>query len=51
MEMDNFPQWFQWLKSYIREAVQNRFYGKITLSFEAGRLVHIKREENIKPPT
>jgi hypothetical protein len=42
--------WFDWLKKMIDEAVKERFYGKIQLHFEAGRLVHVKREQTFKPP-
>ncbi len=41
---------FDWLKNIIKEATSKQFYGKIHLHFEAGRLVHIKREETLKPP-
>ncbi len=42
--------WREWLETFLIWAVKNRFYGKLTLSFEAGRLVHLKREETMKPP-
>jgi hypothetical protein len=34
----------------IRRLVQDRFYGALTLKFEAGRLTTIKKEETFKPP-
>jgi hypothetical protein len=33
----------------LHRLVQQRFYGAITLKFEAGRLVCLKKEETIKP--
>jgi hypothetical protein len=39
-----------WLTKILNELKTKRFYGKITLSFEAGKLVTLRREETIKPP-
>jgi len=33
----------------IRELHQQRFYGSLTLKFEAGEIVVVKKEETIKP--
>jgi hypothetical protein len=33
----------------IRQLVRERFYGAISIKFEAGRIVIIKKEETIKP--
>jgi hypothetical protein len=33
----------------IRRLASERFYGSITLKFEAGRVVILKKEETIKP--
>jgi hypothetical protein len=33
----------------IRQLARERFYGALTLKFEAGRLTIIKKEETIKP--
>lgn len=33
----------------LAEAQRNRFYGEITLKFEAGRVVIVRRNETIKP--
>jgi len=38
----------QKLLAYIKDLVDNRFYGKLILSFESGKIVHLKKEENIK---
>ncbi len=46
----NESKWFDWLIKLINAASQNRFYGRIALHFEAGKLVHVKREETMKPP-
>jgi len=34
---------------YIRRLSKLAFWGSICLRFEAGRLVHVRREENLKP--
>lgn len=34
---------------YLNRLTKSRFWGSITLKFEAGKLVHARREENIKP--
>lgn len=33
----------------IRELAQQGFYGSLTLKFEAGQVVVLKKEETIKP--
>jgi hypothetical protein len=33
----------------IRQLVRERFYGALTLKFEAGQLTIIKKEQTIKP--
>ena len=33
----------------IRQLVGERFYGALTLKFEAGRITTIKKEQTIKP--
>lgn len=35
--------------SLIRRLGNERFYGSVTLKFEAGRVVVLKKEETIKP--
>jgi len=35
--------------SLIRRLASERFYGSITLKFEAGQVVVLKKEETIKP--
>ncbi len=34
---------------YIRNLADQQFWGFLTFKFEKGRLVHVRREENIKP--
>jgi len=34
---------------YLSQLVKERFWGAITFKFEAGRIVHIRREESLKP--
>ena len=33
----------------IRQLARERFYGALTLKFEGGRIVIIKKEETLKP--
>jgi len=33
---------------FIKDLIDNKFYGKIELSFEAGNIVNIKKNESIK---
>jgi len=33
----------------IRQLVRDRFYGALTIKFESGRIVVIKKEETFKP--
>jgi hypothetical protein len=35
--------------AYLQSLCTERFWGFITLKFENGHLVHLRREENIKP--
>jgi len=42
--------WQKWLEAILREIQNQQFFGKVQLHFESGRLVHLKREENLKPP-
>jgi hypothetical protein len=34
---------------FVDRLSRERFYGALTLKFEAGRLIHIRKEENLKP--
>ena len=34
---------------YARSLAASRFWGFLTLKFEDGRVVHIRKEENLKP--
>ncbi len=36
---------------YVSNLVAQRFWGFLTLKFEDGKLVHLRREENLKPAT
>ena len=33
----------------IQQLIRERFYGAVTLKFEAGRVVLMKKEETLKP--
>jgi hypothetical protein len=35
--------------SYIGSLSEQRFWGFLTLKFEGGEIVHVRREENLKP--
>jgi hypothetical protein len=39
-----------WLFDLIRKLSAAGFYGKIIITFEAGRIVHGERREAFKPP-
>jgi hypothetical protein len=39
----------QWLLDFFNDLKKKMFYGRIILAFEAGKVVNIKKEENIKP--
>jgi hypothetical protein len=34
---------------YLSQLENERFWGSLTIKFEAGRVVHVRREENLKP--
>jgi hypothetical protein len=34
---------------YLKLLARDQFWGSATLKFEAGRIVHIKLEQNLKP--
>ena len=34
---------------YLHELGATEFWGSVTLKFEAGRVVHIRKEESVKP--
>jgi hypothetical protein len=34
---------------YLRSLAEQGFYGTITLKYEAGKIVHVRKEENLKP--
>ena len=38
----------KWILNQIK--VAHDFYGKITFSFEKGKLTYVKKEETLKPP-
>ena len=40
----------EWLTEQVDNLVKTRFYGKVTLSFEAGNITTVKKEETLKPP-
>ena len=34
---------------YLRDLADHHFWGFLTLKFEDGKIVHVRREENLKP--
>jgi hypothetical protein len=40
----------EWVLTLLIKLVRCRFYGRVQLSFEAGRLTSFKQEETLKPP-
>ena len=39
-----------WLASIIRSLMANKFFGSLTIKFNAGRIVLVTKEEDLKPP-
>ncbi len=35
--------------NFVDRLSREGFYGALTLKYEAGRLIHIRKEENLKP--
>lgn len=44
---DNRERWFAEQVASLKNA---RFYGKVTLHFEQGRVIRLVKEESLKPP-
>jgi len=40
----------RWLVGRITDALSSNFYGTFTLSFNAGRLVNVRKEESVEIP-
>lgn len=40
----------QWVRSEVLDRMKRRFYGRLVISFEAGRVTLMKVEETLKPP-
>lgn len=43
--MDN----IKWLIRIINDLSARKYYGKLTISFESGKVVIVKKEETMKP--
>lgn len=39
-----------WLFNEIKKRISSKFYGQLTIKFEAGRIVHLEARESIRPP-
>lgn len=40
----------KWLLSVIKSLSESGWYGKLVISFEAGRITLVRKEETLKPP-
>jgi len=40
----------QWIKEVIQALMDNGWYGKLVISFEAGKITLVRKEETLKPP-
>jgi hypothetical protein len=38
-----------WAIELIKKLINDKFYGKVELSFEAGKIVLVKKTETLKP--
>jgi len=47
---DNKETALDWINKEVSPLIDKKFYGKLNLVFENGNLVHVKKEEGIKPP-
>jgi hypothetical protein len=41
----------KWIMDKLRELSERRFFGKVTLEFQAGDMVLLRSEEVTKPPS
>ncbi len=39
----------EWLKRIVLAMIEKRFYGRITVYFEDGKIVRAVKEESLKP--
>jgi hypothetical protein len=39
----------KWAAKIITDLIARKFYGKLTISFEGGRIVMARKEETLKP--
>lgn len=39
-----------WLIQLIKDLCNSRYYGKVIVSFEAGKPVHVEKRISMKPP-
>ena len=40
----------RWIEQLVSSAQMREFYGKIVISFEAGKVQRVVKEESLKPP-
>ena len=40
----------RWLSNLLAQLVASQFYGKLTINFKGGEVVHVTKEESLKPP-
>ena len=36
-------------QSFLQRLAEDKFFGTVSLNFEAGLVVHVRKEENLKP--
>lgn len=41
---------FTWLLSQLKRLAEEQFYGKLSISFENGKISVLRKEETLKPP-
>lgn len=40
----------QWIIDFIKELYAAKYFGKVIISFESGKVVHVEKRVGIKPP-
>jgi hypothetical protein len=40
---------YRWMCETISQILNGKFFGKLTISFENGKIVSVKKEESLRP--
>jgi hypothetical protein len=40
----------EWLINILKTLISSKFYGKVEVCFEGGKITHINKHETMKPP-